>query len=330
MSRTSSKELCLWLIRPNDGRVTKVRLTLKRFLVLGSGLALIALLFMFVLGDYTRVQLVRANDFFNLKVMTYERNQLLSKNNSLEQELNRLKATNSQAISYEQQLKDRLKKLSSLIESAIPLKSMDKAVTKKEESQGGIGGAELDCVSGAGVQRCASQVNSEMRASLMPFDSKRNPGSNLGLMHNVENLISVLRRMPLGAPVEGPINSGFGPRVSPFSGRVKMHAGADFSVSRGSPVYATGDGIVKSVKRTSTYGLVVDIAHSENVVSRYAHLSKSTVAIGEEIKRGEKLGLVGSSGRATGPHLHYEVRHNYSALNPKRFIELAKKLQGII
>ena len=137
----------------------------------------------------------------------------------------------------------------------------------------------------------------------------------------------MIEGIPFGLPANGYLSSGWGMRHSPFSGRLKMHQGLDFSVGAGDYVRGAADGIVKSVKRTSTYGLVIDVKHGKgNVVTRYAHLSKALVKEGEKVCRGEAIALIGSTGRSTGPHLHFEVRINNKPHNPMKFFALGKHL----
>lgn len=93
----------------------------------------------------------------------------------------------------------------------------------------------------------------------------------------------------------------------------------DFSSAVGTPVYATGDGVVKSAGWSSSYGNCIDINHGYDYVTRYAHLSKIFVHAGQEIKRGDLIGLVGSTGKSTGPHLHYEVHYKGQPQNPVNY-----------
>ena len=116
------------------------------------------------------------------------------------------------------------------------------------------------------------------------------------------------------------IGRGFGYRMHPILHVVKMHTGVDLTASRGTPVYATGDGIIIQASATSGgYGNVIKINHGYSYSSLYAHLSKILVSAGEKVKRGQLIGLVGTTGRSTGPHLHYEVRINNTPVNPVNF-----------
>lgn len=113
--------------------------------------------------------------------------------------------------------------------------------------------------------------------------------------------------------------SGYGYRTDPIYGTTKFHEGMDFSADIGTPVYATGDGVVKEAKWNSGYGNMVEINHGFNYVTRYAHLSKMTVRAGQSVKRGDLIGRVGNSGKSTGPHLHYEVRYHGVPQNPVNY-----------
>lgn len=110
--------------------------------------------------------------------------------------------------------------------------------------------------------------------------------------------------------------SGYGRRIDPIYKTVKFHHGMDFSANTGTPVYATGNGIIKSAGWESGYGLTIEIDHGFDYQTRYAHLNKINVKRGQKIKRGEIIGLVGSTGKSTGPHLHYEVVNKGRKVNP--------------
>ncbi len=132
-------------------------------------------------------------------------------------------------------------------------------------------------------------------------------------------------RMPFGAPVNtGRITSRFGPRRDPRNGRREMHEGLDIAAPRGTPIYATGDGVVAFVGWQHGYGRVVKIRHAFGFETVYAHLSRARVKRGQHVKRGDRIGDMGSTGRSTGNHVHYEVRINDRPVNPMKFIEAAR------
>ena len=129
------------------------------------------------------------------------------------------------------------------------------------------------------------------------------------------------KMIPTMLPVSAPYNaSAFGRRVDPFTGQWAMHEGIDFLAEKGSPVAAAADGVVIFAGFHPQYGYMVDIDHGNDLVTRYAHQSKVIVKEGEVVQRGRKLGEVGSTGRSTGPHLHFEVRYRGAAQNPMKFL----------
>lgn len=113
--------------------------------------------------------------------------------------------------------------------------------------------------------------------------------------------------------------SGYGRRIDPIYKTVKFHHGMDFSANTGTPVYATGNGTVSMANRQSGYGLTIEIDHGFDYKTLYAHLSKILVKRGQKVKRGEIIGLVGSTGKSTGPHLHYEVVNKGRKVNPVNY-----------
>lgn len=119
------------------------------------------------------------------------------------------------------------------------------------------------------------------------------------------------------------ITSGFGYRRDPFTGAAAMHKGLDFRGHIGSPIHAAADGVVSFVGQIRGYGNVVEIRHGNGLVTRYAHMSKFKTKRGTRVAAGDVIGLIGNTGRSTGPHLHFEVRVNGRAVNPRPFLETA-------
>jgi len=120
--------------------------------------------------------------------------------------------------------------------------------------------------------------------------------------------------------------SAFGWRIDPFTGESAMHEGIDFVAEPGTPIHAAAAGVVINVERHPHYGNMVEIDHGNDLVTRYAHASRILTRVGALVKRGEKIAEVGSTGRSTGPHLHFEVRLRGAAVNPVRFLEQAKSV----
>lgn len=133
-------------------------------------------------------------------------------------------------------------------------------------------------------------------------------------------------KVPLAAPVLNAFRftSGFGVRKDPKGRGRRMHAGVDFAAPKGTPIVATGDGVVVAAERESGYGNTVRIRHELGFETVYAHQSKIRVRVGQQVSRGEQIGDMGSTGRSTGVHLHYEVHVNGKAIDPMTFLEAAK------
>ncbi|MET4133120.1 murein DD-endopeptidase MepM/ murein hydrolase activator NlpD [Porphyrobacter sp. MBR-155] len=140
--------------------------------------------------------------------------------------------------------------------------------------------------------------------------------------------MAVLERALNGIPQVVPatvenITSGFGYRRDPFNGRSAMHSGIDFKGVTGSPIFAAADGRVTHAGWKSGYGKAVEITHGNGMMTRYAHLSRIDARVGQQVDAGATIGGLGSTGRSTGPHLHFEVRINNRAVNPRPFLEAA-------
>lgn len=127
--------------------------------------------------------------------------------------------------------------------------------------------------------------------------------------------------LPIGYDVLT-LSSGYGMRRDPLSGDRLFHTGIDLQAPEGTPVYATADGVVQSAERRENYGNIIELTHGYNYASRYAHLSEINVKEGEKVKRGDIIGRVGSTGRSTEPHLHYEVRFKKEPQNPVNYFFL--------
>jgi murein DD-endopeptidase MepM/ murein hydrolase activator NlpD len=138
------------------------------------------------------------------------------------------------------------------------------------------------------------------------------------------------------APVHQPIvnatrtSSTFGNRKDPFTGRMAFHSGLDYAAPTGTKVYSAGAGIVTFVGQMSGYGNVVEVTHSSGLVTRYGHLSGFIAKEGQKVQAGTPIAKVGSTGRSTGPHLHFEVRRTDNAVDPARYLKVGRELSKIL
>jgi murein DD-endopeptidase MepM/ murein hydrolase activator NlpD len=184
------------------------------------------------------------------------------------------------------------------------------------------GGATL----ASGTPDVTSVITSSLAAS--PDDTF---GVLRNLLEGLEGRLSTVRRdverrqalanaTPSIWPVFGWLSGGFGQRRDPFTGDPGFHRGLDISADRAEPVYATASGTVETAGYTGDYGNLIVINHSFGLATRYGHLSRFTVKVGDRVSRGDVIGYVGSTGRATGSHLHYEVLANGRIVNPLRLL----------
>ena len=150
-------------------------------------------------------------------------------------------------------------------------------------------------------------------------------------LEKLETVKAAARALPIHNPAPGQaVTSSFGVRRDPLLRTPALHAGIDFRAAVGTPVRATGAGTVVRAGWNGGYGRMVEIDHSSGLTTRYAHLSRIRVRQGERLDSGDIVGETGSSGRSTGPHLHYEVRRNGDALDPLRFLKVGKKIADLL
>src|SRR5499433_3323637 len=146
----------------------------------------------------------------------------------------------------------------------------------------------------------------------------------------ITRLTRTLGAVPVRKPIDGELDqqSGFGVRIDPFLGRPAMHTGLDFHGETGDVVHATADGTVTAAGWSGGYGRVADVDHGNGLSTRYGHLSSIDVHVGQSVKTGQIIGNVGSTGRSTGLHLHYETRLRGEAIDPQKFLRAGQRLAG--
>ncbi len=162
----------------------------------------------------------------------------------------------------------------------------------------------------------------QLHATLGALDERADRGGDVFTLAESRLMETRLRALmvPSSAPINGPVGSGFGFRSDPFTGRSALHTGLDFAADSGTPILAAAGGVVLSAESHPAYGLMVELDHGNGLVTRYAHASKLLAQPGDLIKRGQPIAAVGSTGRSTGPHLHFEVLVQGVPQNPARFL----------
>lgn len=221
---------------------------------------------------------------------------------------------------YENSLRERIQTLETVLDSAIdleanPLSIHESQEDAKEDEELGMGGGDFS--------------SSPLFSSYPELQGQVEGSSLLSTLERIDLHIDSLSSLPLGSPVMGRVSSRFGTRRSPFSGRRHAHHGFDIAVRQKTVVRATADGVVIKAGRKGAYGRTIIIEHGGKLETLYGHLSAINVKAGDRVCRGQAIGLVGSTGRSTGPHVHYEVRVAGRPQDPEPFIYLASLLAGL-
>ncbi|MCW5199323.1 peptidoglycan DD-metalloendopeptidase family protein [Desulfobulbus sp. F1] len=182
------------------------------------------------------------------------------------------------------------------------------------------------------IETMMSQIGVDVKVSKKPNSNSGGPFVAVTfderfserLLTRSDRYIKAIQQMPLGLPARGRITSGFGRRSDPFNGQLAFHAGIDFKGGIGDNVTATAEGVVKEAGwDQGGFGNYVVVRHGNGYETLFAHLSKTLVNTGDAVSRGDAVGLLGNSGRSTGPHLHYEVHYKGKAVDPEKYLSVA-------
>lgn len=188
---------------------------------------------------------------------------------------------------------------------------------------------------GLPVEDVSSDDQEAMGGPLVPIDKSQLFAAKAreldGALDALDSMKTAVRKLPLANPSPGrAISSPFGVRSDPLLGTPALHTGLDFRAPAGSDARATGAGIVTRSGGAGGYGQMVEIDHGNGIATRYAHLSRILVAEGQRVAAGDVVGEVGSTGRSTGPHLHYEVRRSGEPTNPMTYIRLGSSIASYL
>ncbi len=300
----------IWL---HTGSASRIR----EFTISKSQLAY--LLFIPLLGVTTLTYV--GYDYVKLKNASFENDLLRRQIESQDSEIT-LQRSQLQALAGEiNQLKDNITALSSF-ESKVRIIAN---IKNKGDANGffGIGG-----VPGEDIDPdvpLAERHNSLMRemhqqANQINLSTQRQKANFEDLLNSLNKKRNLLAATPSIRPAQGWISSTFGYRSSPFTGKREFHSGLDIANKMGKKIVATANGVVSDAGEKMFIGKMVMIDHGHGIVTKFGHMDKIFVKKGEEVKRGEVIGLMGNTGRSTGPHVHYEVRINGTPVNPERYI----------
>ena len=217
------------------------------------------------------------------------------------------------------EMQAKLMQMESLAERVSGLAGLDPAAVRVSPGRGGtlVSGRDLTL--------------QELQATMDHIEV--DTGARNDLMTAIESRLFEQKIKKLMIPTQAPVpeastGSGFGWRIDPFTGMSAMHEGLDFPAPVGTPVLSAAGGVVVTQETHPNYGFYIEVDHGNEVLTRYAHLSRSVVKKGDLIKRGQKLAEVGSSGRSTGPHLHFEVLVRGVAQNPQKLLAMGSGQEG--
>lgn len=207
------------------------------------------------------------------------------------------------------------------------------ALGERVSGLAGVNMADFRVPAGQGGALVASRALTleELQATLVELE--HTTGQQVDLMTVLESRLIDQRIRSMMLPTRHPVAAGqlgsaFGWRIDPFSGRNALHTGLDFQADAGTPIVAAAGGVVVTQELHPAYGNMVEVDHGNNLVTRYAHASRVFVKQGDVVRRGQKLAEVGTTGRSTGPHLHFEVLVQGVPQDPQKFLDAGRKLTG--
>lgn len=328
------KKVTLFVVSNQTGRTRKIVLSAAWLKAISFITAVVVIIFAAGLVDYFGL-LLQAMENKRLKI---ENAQLIkqfqvveSKVNALENSLERVKTfTTKLKLITNVDAEDRITKLT--MGSKPAANQQIEEYEPMEQRAGGEEIAKQDQVFADTkplndqVGELAEEKSEQDYASLVVRIDKAVKETHLkeqsviDLWESLSERQSLLNSTPNMKPAKGWITSRFGYRVSPFSGKTALHAGLDIAAAPGSPVYAPADGVVVYASYDESYGKLITLDYGYGVTTRFGHLSQIYVQAGQRVSKWDVVGAVGNTGRSTGPHLHYEVRINGTAVDPINYI----------
>ncbi len=264
--------------------------------------------------------------FTILSIASFQTVRLFSAKSNLDRQVvqltSQLQESNSNRERFAVQISD-LKQLNSGQAAAFldeKTTLLNAAVNELEERSNMI--EQIMCNIGVDVQKVEGKTSNSGGPYIAPRET-------LGkdLLYRSDRYLDTFSYLPLGRPVPGPVTSRFGHRTDPVNGKKGFHEGVDMRGRHGQDIKATADGVVTKARFNGSYGRYIEIDHGNGYVTKFAHMKKILVKRGGKVKRGQAIGKVGSSGRSTGPHLHYEICFFDKPVNPKKFMRVDKLVQ---
>lgn len=327
------KTITIYLVTSDEGQTKKLTLPIGLFKISAFIVAVLVISLFAGLVDYFGL-LAQSVENKKLKIENFNlQNQFQvveGKLDALQSALDRVSViTNKLKLITDTQMKDRAEKLNfpampnGNVGDQQPPAEHASADEMLEQDEGITYENPVNTVKGEIASAKSTNVNYStlvIRIDEAVKDSALKEQSAIELWEALSDRQSLLASTPNIKPARGPIGSRFGYRIDPINGRQKMHAGLDIAVSPGTPVRAPADGVVSFAGWDPLYGKLVSIDHGYGVLTRYGHNSQIYVQVGQKVNKYDVIAGTGSTGRSTGPHLHYEVRVNGIPVNPINYI----------
>jgi murein DD-endopeptidase MepM/ murein hydrolase activator NlpD len=213
-------------------------------------------------------------------------------------------------------LGSKLTELETLSERLTTLFQNDALNKRLKVTVPGVGGSKVDYPTADLLKNPSLKTDMELMK-----DRTSDLEDQLKLLEQVaEKRATIMRFTPSIWPLRGSITSHYGNRMDPFNGDAEMHLGLDIAGIYGSPVHAAADGVVIYAARKAAYGNLVIIDHGNGLTTRHGHLSRFNVRVGQRVRKNDVIAFVGTTGRSTAPHLHYEVRQNDRPVDPRHYL----------
>lgn len=287
----------------------------------------------FIIGQHTNVVTPNANEIINPKysdstLFGQDSGKLLERISFLENRVNEIRSENEHLVKA---IRVRTEKKIDFLEDIISMTGLDAqslehaAKAEAEDSGQKVGEVKLAPNQDENAKKEPANPDAGKGGPFIPYEKSELNDTEMELVSNVDRLVminEVVKALPLDKPLkEYQQMSPFGKRTDPINHRFSFHPGLDLAGASGSRVMATNDGVVIDARRKPAYGNMVDIEHKFGIVTRYAHMNRILVHEGDKVKKGQVIGIQGSTGRSTGEHLHYEVRVNDHPVNPVNFLD---------
>jgi murein DD-endopeptidase MepM/ murein hydrolase activator NlpD len=211
-----------------------------------------------------------------------------------------------------QKLADKINNLENVSQKIQKLIENDNLTNRGKANVPAVGGSKVDYPTAELLGGSSGQLGIEfLKGQTVRVEDR---------LSVLQDAVSKIRARPSIWPVKGPITSHYGNRADPFNGDEELHLGLDISALYGAVVHAPADGKVIYAQRMAAYGNLLIIDHGNGLTTRYGHLYRFIAKVGQKVKRGDQIALVGTTGRTTAPHLHYEVRLNDRPKDPREFL----------